>query len=68
MFELIEVKPILHLKTQDGQPYGSVRKCCEECGVMILGDSLPEGEHWTDDRELYTEGEYRLCRNVRDEE
>jgi hypothetical protein len=24
----------LHLITQDGQPYGSVRRCCEACGVM----------------------------------
>lgn len=24
----------LHLITQDDQPYGSVRRCCEACGVM----------------------------------
>lgn len=37
----------LHLKTQRGQPYGSVRRCCERCGVMIW-PSPPSGEAWTD--------------------
>lgn len=26
----------LHLMTQRNQPYGSHRKCCEECGVMLV--------------------------------
>jgi hypothetical protein len=26
----------LHLMTQRGQPYGSVRKCCEMCGAMLV--------------------------------
>lgn len=43
-------KEVLHLMTQDGQPYGSARRCCEECGVMIWGRSQPA---WTDDRKLY---------------
>ena len=25
----------LHYMTQDGQPYGSTRRCCEWCGAMI---------------------------------
>ena len=25
----------LHLMTQRNQPYGSVRKCCELCGLMM---------------------------------
>jgi hypothetical protein len=25
----------LHLVTQDDQPYGSVRRCCERCGEMV---------------------------------
>jgi hypothetical protein len=43
---------ILHLKTQDHQPYGSERRCCERCGIMIWG-SPPDGPKWTDDRALY---------------
>lgn len=35
----------VHLVTQDGQPYGSVRRCCEICGVMVWperqGDETP---------------------------
>lgn len=38
----------LHLKTQRDQPYGSVRKCCEVCGVMIYGEHAPL---WTDDEQ-----------------
>jgi hypothetical protein len=27
---------IVHLMTQGKPPYGSVRRCCERCGEMIL--------------------------------
>jgi len=37
----------LHLKTQSGQPYGSVRKCCERCGFMLAGQAGEEA--WTSD-------------------
>lgn len=50
---------ILHLVTQDGQPYGSVRKCCEECGILTAG-RVPEfwkSHAWTDDREEYADDE-----------
>jgi len=26
----------LHLMTQRNQPYGSVRRCCENCGLMMV--------------------------------
>ena len=57
---------ILHLKTQRDQPYGSERRCCEQCGVMIWGN--PDvlcvkrvfllvnkwgRTYWTDDPALY---------------
>ena len=29
-------KPLLHLRTQQDQPYGSVRKCCERCGLAMF--------------------------------
>ena len=41
---------VLHLMTQGNQPYGSQRRCCEICGVMIWG--LPQPA-WTDDRKIY---------------
>jgi hypothetical protein len=25
-----------HYVSQAGQPYGSVRRCCSSCGVMVL--------------------------------
>lgn len=28
---------VLHLMTQDNQPYGSSRRCCERCGIMLVG-------------------------------
>ena len=35
----------VHLVTQRGQPYGSVRRCCEICGIMVWperqGDDTP---------------------------
>jgi len=43
-------KTVLHLMTQDNQPYGSQRRCCEVCGMMIWFDPQPA---WTDDRKIY---------------
>lgn len=60
----MSTKNILHLKTQRDQPYGSVRRCCEECGKMIWGDSLSPNHEWTDDPEFYKnagDGEYITC-------
>lgn len=44
------MKTTLHLMTQRDQPYGSVRKCCERCGVMLVGrpDSFWEKHAYTD--------------------
>lgn len=33
-------KNVLHLLTQDDQPYGSVRKCCELCGEQYSMDMI----------------------------
>lgn len=40
----------LHLMTQRGQPYGSERRCCEECGLMLVGrpDAFWLKHTWTD--------------------
>lgn len=43
---------ILHLVTQDGQPYGSVRKCCEKCGLGI--HAMPSGHSYVDEKANYT--------------
>lgn len=45
----------LHLMTQRGQPYGSSRKCCEMCGLMLVARP-PEfwNEHgWTEEPAHY---------------
>jgi len=41
---------IAHLMTQDGQPYGSTRRCCEICGIMIWGSPHPP---YTEDSEAF---------------
>lgn len=44
----------LHLKTQRNQPYGSERRCCEKCGIMIWGNiPIKGGGAYTDDDECY---------------
>ncbi len=45
----------LHLMTQRDQPYGSFRKCCEQCGLMMIGrpDEFWAGHEWTDDPSEY---------------
>jgi hypothetical protein len=45
---------ILHLKTQHGQPYGSERRCCERCGIMIWGNvPIKDGGRWTDEEDTF---------------
>lgn len=40
----------LHLMTQRGQPTGSRRKCCENCGLMLVArpDSFWRSHTWAD--------------------
>lgn len=46
---------IVHLITQDDQPYGSRRLCCERCGEY---GRLGNGTHkYTDNRRAYNSGE-----------
>jgi hypothetical protein len=53
-----ESKGILHLVTQDGQPYGSRRKCCEECGKGIHRmRGVSAGDAYTNDRDFYQNAE-----------
>jgi hypothetical protein len=41
----------LHLKTQRNQPFGSERRCCERCGIMLWGQS---GEPpWTSNPDVW---------------
>lgn len=50
----------LHLRTQNDQPYGSERRCCEICGTMVWpakqGADTPD---WTDSIEAYAGSPYR---------
>jgi hypothetical protein len=35
-------KPVkIHILSQERQPYGSERRCCNHCGIMIWGSSAP---------------------------
>ncbi len=43
----------LHLVTQRGQPYGSVRRCCEVCGRMCWPGMQGTAKRWTDDPDDY---------------
>ena len=40
---------IVHVRSQDDQPYGSERCCCNHCGIMLWGESSqPYVDNWTD--------------------
>ena len=44
----------LHLRTQRDQPYGSERRCCEMCGVMVWPERQGvDTPWWTDDETAY---------------
>ena len=43
---------IMHLVTQNNQPYGSRRKCCECCGLGI--HAMPAGHSYVDEEANFT--------------
>lgn len=44
---------VIHIRNQDEQPYGSERRCCNWCGLMLWGaDSPPFVETWKEFYEL----------------
>lgn len=47
----------LHLMTQRDQPYGSERRCCERCGLMMVWRprSFWDAHAYVDDEQLYHE-------------
>lgn len=47
----------LHLMTQRDQPYGSQCRCCERCGLMLVGrpDSFWDEHAYVDDEKHYTD-------------
>lgn len=48
----------LHYKTQQGQPYGSESRKCEQCGTMLWGIPGP-GVAVTDDFQIWLKSEDR---------
>jgi len=52
---VVELLTTLHLMTQRNQPYGSQRKCCEYCGLMLVArpDSFWREHTWTDEPEHF---------------
>jgi len=47
---LKECLKVLHLMTQEDQPFGSTRRCCEVCRTMIWGPIQP---YWTYEPETF---------------
>src|SRR5579872_1364072 len=58
----------LHLVTQRNQPYGSVRRCCERCGVMTppaaVGAVVP-GFEVTDDETVYQNSDFACDKRLK---
>jgi len=48
--QAVGVVVTLHLMTQRNQPYGSERRCCEHCGIMIWTHPRPKV---TDDLDIW---------------
>jgi len=46
-------KDLLHYVSQDGQPYGSTRRCCEVCGAMCWPGVEGSAQLWTDDFDIW---------------
>lgn len=43
----------LHYVTQEGQPYGSVCRCCQFCGAMCWPGVEGSAKRWTDSLETW---------------
>ena len=46
----------LHLMTQRDQPYGSMRRCCEKCGLMLV---WREKSFWDEHAYIVDEQHYK---------
>lgn len=59
----------LHLMTQRDQPYGSVRRCCERCGLMMVArpDSFWLEHAYTEEEQHYHDKHkgYQTCSTAR---
>ena len=54
----------IHLVTQDDQPIGSRRKCCEKCGKAIHAMN-PDIEGYVDNLDSYTEQNAKEYNSIR---
>ena len=54
----VEEVTVVHLRSQAGQPYGSVRLCCNMCGTALLGDA-PKWVEYESDYESLPAGHVR---------
>jgi hypothetical protein len=53
VFERGAHEGVVHVRSQEDQPYGSERRCCSHCGIMLWGESSPPYvDNWTDWRAL----------------
>lgn len=48
---------LLHLRTQRNQSYGSQRRCCERCGIMIWSERDLSSPTYTDDEQTYLQAD-----------
>lgn len=48
----MKVKRVMHLMTQDDQPIGSRRNCCEKCGQASR--HWPKGDSYVDREDEFT--------------
>lgn len=59
----------LHLMTQRDQPYGSTRRCCERCGLMMVNrdESFWREHAWIDEEAHYHDNNpgHTTCDTVR---
>ena len=48
---------VVHILSQEGQPYGSERRCCNHCGAMIWGSASPSFlTSWTEGAQVLSIG------------
>ena len=57
----------LHLITQRGQPYNSMRLCCEYCGRSVYDINGGFGEAWTDELKQFLDSPL-ACRLIKKDE
>lgn len=56
---MTHVNDMVHIVTQDNQPYGSARRCCQNCGRMCWPEMGNSAKNWVTTWDEWRQSEFK---------